>query len=231
MKKAFTLLELLLVIVVVGILAVFIVPSFKDTILRQAADQVANHIRYAQHLSMISDQYSSSESAQAWQRKRWSVAFSNSKAVKSGGKDECIGDYDKCWRYSVFHDLTASETKREVNNKDEIAINPINPSIRLTGGWSGMGSTDDRKIVSRDMILQRRYGVDNIDFSGSCKATTGSGTTITFDEVGQIYVNTSVSPTLITSDKGDCEITLHRGDETCKISITPITGYVKISGC
>ncbi len=45
MKKAFTLLELLIVLVVVGILASISLPKFTSTVERAKADQAANYLR------------------------------------------------------------------------------------------------------------------------------------------------------------------------------------------
>ncbi|WP_300367295.1 prepilin-type N-terminal cleavage/methylation domain-containing protein, partial [Hydrogenimonas sp.] len=51
-KNAFTMLELIIVIVVVGILSAIMIPRFSDDKLREAADQIMSHIRYTQHLAM-----------------------------------------------------------------------------------------------------------------------------------------------------------------------------------
>jgi prepilin-type N-terminal cleavage/methylation domain-containing protein len=56
MKRfAFTMLELIFVIIVIGILAVLAMPSFNKNSLAEAAEQVAGHIRYTQHLAMVDD--------------------------------------------------------------------------------------------------------------------------------------------------------------------------------
>lgn len=52
MKKAFTMLELVVVIVVIGIIAVAALPRINDDHIAEAADQVMSHIRYTQHLAM-----------------------------------------------------------------------------------------------------------------------------------------------------------------------------------
>ena len=50
MKHAFTMIELVFVIVIAGILSAMIASSFDGNNLRQAADQIVSHIRYTQHL-------------------------------------------------------------------------------------------------------------------------------------------------------------------------------------
>ena len=56
-KKAFTMLELVFVIVVSGILAATFIPRFDRDNLQEAADQVISHIRYTQHLAMVDDKF------------------------------------------------------------------------------------------------------------------------------------------------------------------------------
>ncbi|MCF6310454.1 MAG: type II secretion system GspH family protein, partial [Sulfurimonas sp.] len=57
MKKAFTMLELVMVIVVIGILAAVMLPRVASDRLAEAATQVISHIRYTQHLAMVDDQF------------------------------------------------------------------------------------------------------------------------------------------------------------------------------
>ncbi|WP_295055845.1 prepilin-type N-terminal cleavage/methylation domain-containing protein [Sulfuricurvum sp.] len=72
MKRfAFTLLELVFVIIVIGILAVLAMPDFKSNQLQQAAEQVANHIRYTQHLAMIDDKFDPTDAT--WFQDKWAI--------------------------------------------------------------------------------------------------------------------------------------------------------------
>ena len=61
MKKAFTMLELVFVLVVIGILAAVMIPNMQSTALREAAIQVVSHIRYTQHLAMIDDKFDTTD--------------------------------------------------------------------------------------------------------------------------------------------------------------------------
>ena len=72
MKKAFTLLELVFVIVLIGILAATIIPNTKTNPAAEAAIQLQSHIRYAQHLAMMDDKFGSSTS---WYKNLWQIAF------------------------------------------------------------------------------------------------------------------------------------------------------------
>ena len=56
-KRAFTMIELIFVIVVVGILAAIMIPKLNRNASREAANQILTHIRYTQHLAMQDDKY------------------------------------------------------------------------------------------------------------------------------------------------------------------------------
>lgn len=77
MKRAFTLLELVFVVVVIGILAAVILPSTTSNVAREAATKLVSNIRYTQHLAMIDDKYDSSNAN--WYRNRWQIVFNANK--------------------------------------------------------------------------------------------------------------------------------------------------------
>ncbi|MDD7600119.1 MAG: type II secretion system protein, partial [Campylobacter sp.] len=57
MKKAFTLIELVFVIVVLGILTFALWPTKQPTQAFEAARQIVAHIRYTQHLALNDDKF------------------------------------------------------------------------------------------------------------------------------------------------------------------------------
>ena len=82
-KKAFTLIELIMIIVVVGILAVAVIPRVDRDTLVEATNQVASHVRYTQHLAMLDDKYDPKDPN--WYRNRWKITFNNnSYSITSG---------------------------------------------------------------------------------------------------------------------------------------------------
>ncbi len=82
MKKAFSMLELVFVIVVIGIIAAAIVPSTTTNNVSKAAVKLASDIRYAQHLAMIDDKFDSNDAD--WYKNRWQIRFSgNTYAIVS----------------------------------------------------------------------------------------------------------------------------------------------------
>jgi len=70
-RYAFTLLELVFVIIVIGILAVVAMPNFKGNPLQTAAEQVATHIRYTQHLAMVDDKFDPANGT--WFQGKWAI--------------------------------------------------------------------------------------------------------------------------------------------------------------
>jgi len=73
MKKAFTLLELIFVIVVIGILAAVILPSMKTNPVAEAAVNLLSQIRYTQHLAIVDDKYDANNNT--WYRDRWQIVL------------------------------------------------------------------------------------------------------------------------------------------------------------
>lgn len=75
MKKAFTMLELVFVIVVIGILAAAILPRMDRDTAAEAAIRLQSDIRYTQHLALIDDKYDAGNAN--WAQNRWQIAFTN----------------------------------------------------------------------------------------------------------------------------------------------------------
>lgn len=80
MKKAFTLLELVFVIVIAGILAFVLIPKSSDTKLLESANQLISHIRYAQQLALNNDQFDPNDNN--WYKKMWRIEFENNGTYK-----------------------------------------------------------------------------------------------------------------------------------------------------
>lgn len=102
MKRfAFTMLELVFVIIVIGILAVLAMPNFNRHPLQEATEQLASHIRYTQHLAMVDDKFDPAD-ANWWERK-WQLKITGTS-------------------YDVFSDSGAFNHTADVG---EAAIDPL----------------------------------------------------------------------------------------------------------
>jgi len=219
MKKAFTMLELVFVIVIMGILAASIIPSTRTNPVQEAAIQILSDIRYTQHLAMVDDKYDANNTK--WYKERWQIIFSSNS--NSGSK---MG-------YTIFSD-TAGKSRGDPN-PSEIAINPSNPSQIMTGGYTGSKKLDiDNKsfVGMKRLNIGRKYNIKNVVFSKSCNGANGSSKRIVFDHLGRpLQGNISGNKKAYESDnliKSDCTITISSSSESLKIVVEPETGYARI---
>ncbi|MBS4067289.1 MAG: type II secretion system protein [Sulfurimonas sp.] len=224
MKKAFTMMELVFVIVVIGILAAVVMPRTGSNRLNEAAIQVVSHIRYTQHLAMIDDKFDTNPTSE-WYKKRWQIFFSN---TEDGSNN--------LWAYSIFSDGAGGST----GNPDvsELAVNPLNTSKLLTGGYSGTVQYNDLQgRNTKELLIGEKYSIVNVDFTEGCSIASNKQR-IFFDNLGRPFYG---SPHLQTKPyhneinvkklNSNCKITLT--DNTGKdinISIEPETGYTYIGG-
>ena len=217
MKKAFTLLELVFVIVVIGILAALILPRTKTNPVQEAAIQILSHIRYTQHLALVDDKYDSNDSH--WYMARWQIVF---------GNNNKYANYKSA--YTIFSDSGAYSGDPK---ESEIALNPQNPNQIMTGGYNNTAALNYNNAGFKGMKqlnLGEKYGITNVSFNGGCNI----GLRISFDYLGRPFTGdqhtmtgpySALTPRLITSD---CNIILTDGTETATIQISPETGYAKI---
>jgi len=71
--KAFTMLELVFVIVVLGILAALALPRMDRDLRQEAKDNILSAIRYTQHLALNDDK--TDPFVNDWQSKLWNISF------------------------------------------------------------------------------------------------------------------------------------------------------------
>jgi len=219
MKKAFTMIELVFVIVVIGVLSAVILPNTKTNPVQEAAIQLVSHIRYTQHLAMVDDKFDATDGN--WYKKRWQIVFVQHAEASSVPA------------YTIFSDTSNGSTGDA--NELEIALNPVNVTQRMTGGHSGsvkLDIRDSRFVGMRKLNLGLSYGITSITMSNSC-SVSGSRR-IAFDHVGrpirgslgaaggggnaQSYENNNLI-------QADCIITLTDGIESTLIRVTRETGY------
>ncbi len=73
MKRAFTLLELVLVIMVVGIIASVAIPRLERNNHQEGIDMILSSIRYTQNLALMDNKHLYNNSK--WQRRWWKIMF------------------------------------------------------------------------------------------------------------------------------------------------------------
>ena len=222
MKKAFTLVELVFVVVVIGILAFALWPTKQPTQALEAARQIVAHIRYTQHLALNDDKFAThtdtggtSSIAKDWYKRLWRITFSNITA----DKDCKIGG----WRYAVYQNIANDlSDKGQPNGTIEAARNPAQAGKVLSACYSGLSTN-----TSDELNLSQTYKIENIDFSEF--GTQG----IIFDELGRAYPRGDFSQAYNNGKKfklGDNNsygrITLSAKDgSVAKILVFAETGY------
>jgi len=221
MKKAFTMLELIFVIVVVGIISVMIAPSFEGNKLREAADQLVSHIRYTQHLAMMDNRYNyfnsniNQNSSTYWFRSRWQIVFTDSST-----------------RYSIYSDGSSGGNYDGNSNEFEMAVDPLDNSKVLSSGSNGFLSTNSK--ANEKLDLKNSYGIDAVTFVNADGSTNGckNSTRLTFDYLGRPI--TGVIKNMLSPYENNklikikCNIILSNSDNNITIQIEPETGYTHI---
>ena len=214
LKKAFTLIELVFVIIIVGILSAILAPSPKMDTLQEAADQIASHIRYTQRLALHDDKFNPKD--RYWYRGRWQIIFAKS---SSGTRNS--GGY---WAYTIFSDRPNYGGRPD---PIEIAKNPLNSKQLLTGGYANEVDWKDKR-ATKSMNIGSKYGIISVQFLGGCK----NSQRISFDYLGRPLSGNLKS---ITNKYGNkliktkCNIKLNTSTESKIITIEPETGYVYIN--
>ena len=207
MKKAFTMIELIFIIVVVGILAAVAIPRIDRDNLIELVDQVTTHIRYTQQLAMMDNVYDGSD--EHWYRGYWRIQFSDS---ADGGDG---------WKYSVYKDLPGYSGN--LNSEREVARDPQNEQRFLTSGASGFSANTDSKKMNKKLNLKNTYDIQKIDFDKNC-----GGQTIAFDSKGRPhgapqnaknpYDKVLHTPCIITFTDS--------GGRSIQIAVQPETGFI-----
>ena len=205
MKKAFTMMELIFVIIVIGILAAVAIPRTGSNKLQEAATQVLSHIRYTQHLAMVDDKFDSNDPT--WYRERWQIRFR-----RNGGTSG----------YVIFSDSV--NTQGNVNN-GERAIDPLTKE-----GIDGFLDYKEADLTRSYSVVGDNTGIVQSCFSADGSLVTANRGVFSFDHLGRPYsgVSNSASVTqyLIL---GNCDLTLRdTSGATVVIRVHPETGYACI---
>lgn len=138
-SNAFTILELIIVIVVAGILSAVVLPRLERDRLHEATRQVVRHIQYTQHLAMVDDVYNDANGT--WYKAMWRISFRS----------------NNCY-------VVSSNTDHNANyDRNESAIDPLTGTLLYSNTDCVQESSDDS-----NMFLEQKYGIDNITFNSAC---------------------------------------------------------------
>jgi len=208
-RKAFTMIEFVFVIVVIGILAALSLPRLDRDLRQGAADNILSAIRYTQHLALNDNK--TNPFISDWQKSLWSIRFSSN------------GDH-----YTIGSDMD-----RQGNiDKTEAAIDPLN------GKYIYNNSTTPQPDESPNIFLNKKYGITNIAITGGCGNSVNTNITtlhIAFDNLGRPFRGISAATNnydrYVTQD---CTLTFSASNafpgDPIVITISQETGYAQIVG-
>lgn len=212
-RQAFTMLELVMVIVVLGILAALAIPRLDRDVRQEAGENILSAIRYTQQLALMDNKARLDPSTtKSWQKSFWMLRF-----VNNGGD----------WQYII-----ASNTDYGANlDKTEAAIDPANGKYFYASGSTPTSNE------SPSCFISKKYGINAVDFTGCTVLTGSTGTSnaqhIAFDYLGRPQKGVfGATNTLSTLMHADCTIRFQfeDGSDDLNITILKDTGYAFIVG-
>lgn len=207
-KTAFTMIEAIMVIIVMGILAAIAIPRLENDTTQEAADQILSDIRYTQHLALTDDVTNPNNAN--WQRAFWSIHF----GTCAGG----TGQY-----YMVGSD---KDYGGGIDKASESALDPLTGKPMFWVGTSSCSNGGDG-TVSDKIFITKKFGIDvNVT---ACNNVQHIG----FDHLGRLHqgFTTSASPNYSTVLNTPCVIGFQRdGVNLFSIQINPETGYAFLVG-
>jgi len=219
-QLGFTMLELIMVIVVLGILAALALPKLDKDFTQEAADNVLSNMRYTQHMALMADrqQYNDPQ----WQQSFWQISF------------------QACSDGALFLSIGSDTNYNGSLDQNETVIDPATGKTMYWDKNSPCAAIEDTTSTSPLVFLSAKYGVETIRRSGSCTAVTIDNVTqgnanIGFDHLGRPHVDFSNNGTpnyrsyINSNSNTPCSFTfVLENDESFTIDILPETGSMKI---
>jgi len=207
-NNAFTMLELVLVIVVLGILSAVTMPKLDRDLKQEAADTILSAIRYTQHLALTDNKHKFNDPT--WQRAFWKISFENC----SGG--------------GLFMGIGTDMDREGDTDFSEAALDASNGKPMFWLNTSSCSTGDDLSSASENIFLTKKFGVSAVAGTNSCAGVQHIG----FDHLGRPHVSFSASsiPNYASYINDTCTFTFTMSDNTTLIiNIESETGYAYIS--
>jgi len=210
-KLAFTIIELVFVIIILGILASLAIGRMDRDLKQEASETILSHIRLTQQLA-LSDNKHLPNSSLNWQRAYWRIQFKNCTKIKP--------------IYNIGSDLDLSGGS-DISKK-ESAIDPINGKYLYATCLSNSIASD----VSEDIFIGQKFGVTNVKLKGCSTISGSTANQIAFDYLGRPHRGVAGYDSLSNFDRivrSDCNLTVTLSDSTTfSIIIESETGHAYI---
>jgi len=214
-KNAFTLIELVMVITVLGILAALAIPRMDRDLKQEAADNILSAIRHTQHMALTDNRHKFNRTD--WQKALWQIRFTKNTA----------GDI---WSYTIGSNNDYASGGINID-KNESVIDPMNGKFIFN--QSPSSPQDDE---SPNIFLTKKYGITTITFNSGCHGTLNSSAThIAFDNLGRPHRGVTSGATNDYDtyiNNGNCQITFASPafDSNLTIELKQETGHAFIVG-
>jgi len=211
-KSAFTMIELVFVIVILGILASLAMGRMDRDLKQEASETILSHIRLAQQLALTDNKHRSDNDVR-WQTAYWQFY------LRPCGAD---------WSYRVSSNTGLENGGVSSLGRLESAINPVDGKYLWASNCTNLNN-DESPVV----LISKKFGIDTIASTPSCKDGTSTSTSIAFDYLGRPHFgsNYNNTPDFRKIMTNDCNITFTMSDgDTFNIIIENETGYSYIEG-
>lgn len=215
-QAAFTMLELVFVIVVLGILAAMALPRLDRDIRQEAADNILSSIRYTRLMALTdnkTDPRTNTYPNGDWQKSLWAMRFTVSTSNPDG----------------TYYTIATDANRNGSIDKNESAIDPANGKyfFNTSGGFANMASDE-----SPNVFIGHKYGINNITFGGGCSS---SNKHVAFDYFGRLHNGIgSATNDYATYQTQDCNLTFSSTNDDAflpfSIIIEKQTGHAYIAG-
>jgi len=202
LKNGFTMLELIMVIIVMGILAASAMTQFRLTIREDLINNIVMSLRYTQHLAMTDNKMNPANNL--WIRSLWTF-----KHEKCNGK----------WQYTIASDMNLDGDFQS----SEAATSTIDKKLLFTD-TSNCESTS----YSEDIAIGKKLSVSNISFSNCGSSNAISFDYLGRPHIDTESITNSDYNSLL---KNNCIITYTFDGSVDPVSITinKDTGYISVN--
>ena len=216
-KAAFSMVELVFAIVILGILAAMAIPRLDRDYRQEATTSIVSSLMYAKHMAITDNVTNPTDNK--WQRAFWRFGIT------------------KCSDNSIFYYIASDTNHDGIINPNETINDTATGKIMMADPTKSCIDNVDNK-VSPSILLTKKYGIDDsmITFTNCTpvdNAKADSDKYIGFDYFGRIHKGflTSTTPDFSSRVHTDCQITLSFKNDLNDVIITieSNTGFISVN--